>query len=96
MLKKNLPHIFHIPVDKLIFSIKVSRLPRNKNSIIVIKLRGNKQPSHHAYNGGLDKIIPKRQGSLGSVGIMGFVLTNFPADNYGTSSGDDEGNCVYN
>ncbi len=29
-------------------------------------------------------------------GIMGFVFTNFQADNYGTSSGDDEGNCVYN
>ncbi len=27
---------------------------------------------------------------------MGFVFTNFQADNYGTSSGDDEGNCVYN
>ncbi len=23
---------------------------------------------------------------------MGFVFTNFQADNYGTSSGDDEGN----
>ncbi len=39
---------------------------------------------------------PKRQGSLGKVGIMGFVFTNFQADNYGTSSCDDEGNCVYN
>ncbi len=38
--------------------------------------------------------VPKRQGSLGNVGIMGFVFTNFQADNYGTSSGDDEGNCV--
>ncbi len=27
---------------------------------------------------------------------MGFVFTNFQADNYGTSSGDDEGNCVDN
>ncbi len=35
--------------------------------------------------------IPKIQGSLGNVGIMGFVLTNFQTDNYGTSSGDDEG-----
>ncbi len=32
----------------------------------------------------------------GNVGIMGFAFTNFQADNYGTSSGDDEGNCVYN
>ncbi len=24
---------------------------------------------------------------------MGFVFTNFQADNYGTSSGDDEGIC---
>ncbi len=42
------------------------------------------------------RLLPKRQGSLGNVGIMGFVFTNFPTDNYGTSSGDDEGNCVYN
>ncbi len=41
-------------------------------------------------------LVPKRQGSLGNVGIMGFVFTNFQADNYGTSSGDDEGNCMYN
>ncbi len=27
---------------------------------------------------------------------MGFVFTNFQAYNYGTSSGDDKGNCVYN
>ncbi len=40
--------------------------------------------------------LPKRQGSLGNVGIMRFVFTNFQADNYGTSSGDDEGNCMYN
>ncbi len=38
----------------------------------------------------------KTKGSLGNVGIMGFVFTNFQADNYGTSSGGDEGNCVYN
>ncbi len=31
-------------------------------------------------------LIPKRQGSLGNVGIMGFVFTNFQTDNYGTSS----------
>ncbi len=37
------------------------------------------------------RTLPKRQGSLGNVGIMGFVFTNFQADNYGTSSGDDEG-----
>ncbi len=24
------------------------------------------------------------------------VFTNFQADNYGTTSGDDEGNCEYN
>ncbi len=41
-------------------------------------------------------IYQKDKGSLGNVGIMGFVFTNFQADNYGTSSGDDEGNCVYN
>ncbi len=41
-------------------------------------------------------LIPKRQGSLGNVGIMGFVFTNVQADNYGTSSGDGEENCVYN
>ncbi len=40
--------------------------------------------------------MPKRQGSLGNVGIMRFVFTNFQTDNYGTSSGNDEGNCVYN
>ncbi len=38
----------------------------------------------------------KRQGSLGNVGTRRFVFTIFQADNYGTSSGDDEGNCVYN
>ncbi len=27
---------------------------------------------------------------------MGFEFTNFKADNYGTSSGDAEGDCVYN
>ncbi len=27
---------------------------------------------------------------------MGFVFTNFQANNYGTSSGEDEGNYVYN
>ncbi len=43
------------------------------------------------HNGGT---TPKRQGSLGNVGIIGFVFTNFQADNYGTSSGYDEGNCV--
>ncbi len=41
-------------------------------------------------------LAPKRQGSLCNVGIMGFVFTNFQTNNYGTSSGDDEGNCVYN
>ncbi len=39
-----------------------------------------------------EQLIPKRQGSLVNVGIMGFVFTNFQANNYGTSSGDDEGN----
>ncbi len=38
--------------------------------------------------------VPKRQGSLGNVGIIGFASTNFQTDNYGTSSGDDERNCV--
>ncbi len=37
-----------------------------------------------------------KEGSLGNVGIRRFVFTNFQADNYGTSSGDDEGNFVYN
>ncbi len=27
---------------------------------------------------------------------MGYIFTNIQADNYGTSSGDDEGNDVYN
>ncbi len=40
--------------------------------------------------------MTKRQGTLGNVGIMSFAFSNFQADNYGTSSGDDEGNCVYN
>ncbi len=29
------------------------------------------------------------------VWIMRFVFINFQADNYGTSAGGDEGNCVY-
>ncbi len=37
-----------------------------------------------------------RKGSLSNVGIMRFVFKHFQVDNYGTSSGDDEGNCVYN
>ncbi len=40
--------------------------------------------------------LQKRQGSLANVRARRFVFTNFQADNYGTSSGDDEGNCVYN
>ncbi len=40
-------------------------------------------------------LIPKKQGSLGNVGTKIFVFTNFQADNYGTSSGDDEWNSVY-
>ncbi len=38
----------------------------------------------------------KRPGSPGNVGVNLFVFTNVQADNNGTSSGDDEGNCVYN
>ncbi len=38
----------------------------------------------------------KRHGSLGNVDITRFVFTNFEGNNYGISSGDDEGNCVYN
>ncbi len=38
----------------------------------------------------------KRQGSLGNVGIRRFVFTIFQVDNFGISSGDDEGNGVYN
>ncbi len=41
-------------------------------------------------------VYTKRQGCLGNVGIMGFVFTSFQGDNYGTSSGNDEGNCMYN
>ncbi len=37
----------------------------------------------------------KKTRSLGNVGIMGFVFTNFQTDNYGTSSDDNEGNWVY-
>ncbi len=44
----------------------------------------------------MELFLPKDKGSLGNVVIMGFVFTNFQADNYGTSSGDDEGNCAYN
>ncbi len=36
------------------------------------------------------KDTKKTKESLGNVGIIGFVFTNFQADNYGTSSGDDE------
>ncbi len=32
----------------------------------------------------------------GHIGIRAFVLTFFLADNYNTSSGDDEGKCIYN
>ncbi len=38
----------------------------------------------------------KKQRSLGNVGIRRFVFTNVQAGNYDTSSGDDEGNCVFN
>ncbi len=41
------------------------------------------------------KRIPKRQGSLGNVGIKVFAFKNFQVDYYGTSSGDDEGNCEW-
>ncbi len=41
-------------------------------------------------------LYQKRQGNLGNVGIMRFVFTNLQADNYDTSSGDDEGNRIYN
>ncbi len=42
------------------------------------------------------KELPKSQGSLGNVGSRVFVFTDVQAHNYSTSSGDDEGNCVYN
>ncbi len=44
-----------------------------------------------------ENLSPKKgQGNLGNAGIMRFVFTNFQADNYGTLSGDDEGNRVDN
>ncbi len=36
----------------------------------------------------------KLQGSLEKAGKNVLVFTNFQADNYGMSSGDDEKNCV--
>ncbi len=38
-------------------------------------------------------LITKKKGS---VGTRRFILTNIQADNYGSSSGDDDGHCVYN
>ncbi len=37
----------------------------------------------------------KRQGCLGNVLANVFVFKNFRANNYGTSSGDNEENCAY-
>ncbi len=42
------------------------------------------------------RYFPKRQGILGNFGIMRFVFTNFQADNYGSSSGDDDEKRMYN
>ncbi len=39
--------------------------------------------------------LQKRQGSLGNVLANVFVFKNFWANNYGTSSGDNEENCAY-
>ncbi len=41
------------------------------------------------------KRVPTIPGSLGNLGTKVFVFKKFQADNYGTSSGDDEGNCEW-
>ncbi len=37
-----------------------------------------------------EKLLPKRQRNLGRVRKWIFLFSNFPADNYGTSPGDDD------
>ncbi len=73
-----------------IFTWSCSMTARHENLVFVKGLRKHRRLSK------IRLMYQKDKGSPGNVGIMGFVFTNFQADNYGTSSGDDEGNCVYN
>ncbi len=66
-----------------------------KNALIMIGIFASSYSNYRKLKR-LDTYYQIRQGSPGNVGIMGFVFTNFQADNYGTSSGDDEEKCVYN
>ncbi len=43
-----------------------------------------------------DEGYKKRQESLGNFGTRLLALTHLQDNDYDTSSGDDEGNCVYN